>query len=285
MTTRTITAIYDSEAEARAASAQLASFGIGEDDVRIVSNSLTATQVGGDRRGGDEGGFWESIKDFFVGDDDRLAYSEGVRRGGYLLTARVDEDLSDEAISVLERTNAIDLDERAEQWRAEGWGAAGDYPPGAEQTAASRRAATGSSIDQQTIPVAEERLRVGKREVDKGGVRVRSYAVEEPVRDSVTLRNERVAVEQRPASGKAAARGDETLGDEMFREQTIEMTERGEEAIVAKDVVVTGEVVVSKEADERTENIEESVRRTEVDVQDSRKGPGATRNPKTPRKS
>lgn len=280
MVTRTITAIYDSEAEARAASAQLANYGIGEDDVRIVSNSLTATQVGSDSRGDHEGGLWESIKDFFVGDDDRPAYSEGVRRGGYLLTARVDEDRSDQAISVLERTNAIDLDERTQQWRSEGWTAADDSRTGAEQTAASPRA--GNARDQQTIPVAEERLRVGKREVDKGGVRVRSYVVEEPVREQVSLRNEHVEVEQRSIGNKRAAGG-----EELFREQTIEMTERGEEAIVAKDVVVTGEVVVSKEAEDRSENIEESVRRTEVDVDDTREGasPATGRSSKTPRKS
>jgi uncharacterized protein (TIGR02271 family) len=285
MTTRTITAIYDSEAEAREARAQLASCGVDDDDVRIVSNTLTATPVGSDRREDGEGGLWDSIKDFFIGDDDRPVYSEGVRRGGYLLTARVDDDLSDEAIQVLERTNAVDLDERTEQWRAEGWTTADDADTTLEQTSTMRSSDlrdTGATRDQQTIPVAEERLRVGKREIDKGGVRVRSYVVEEPVREQVTLRSERVQVEQRPASGSTAARG-----DEMFREQTIEMTERAEEAVVAKDVVVTGEVVVSKTADERTENIEESVRRTEIDVDDSRKGadPSASRTSRTPRKS
>src|SRR5687767_3722193 len=114
MTTRTITAIYDSEAEAREARAKLASCGVSDDDVRIVSNTLTSTPVGSDRREDREGGFWDTIKDFFIVDDDRPVYSEGVRRGGYLLTARVEDDRSDQAISVLERTNAVDLDERAE---------------------------------------------------------------------------------------------------------------------------------------------------------------------------
>ncbi|WP_206606437.1 DUF2382 domain-containing protein [Steroidobacter cummioxidans] len=59
---------------------------------------------------------------------------------------------------------------------------------------------TNASRDQQTIPVAEGHLRVGKREVDRGGVRVRSYVVEEPVREEVTLRNERVKVQQRSAA-------------------------------------------------------------------------------------
>lgn len=284
MTTRTITAIYDSEAEARQARAELASCGVDEDDVRIVSNTLTASPVGSDSRSDNEGGFWDSIKDFFIGDDDRPVYSEGVRRGGYLLTARVEDERSDQAISVLERTNAVDLDERTEQWRAEGWNTTDDTRLSAQDTSPAPTAGfagTEAGRDEQRISVAEERLRVGKREVDRGGVRVRSYVVEEPVREEVTLRQERVEVEQRPVRGGSVAGG-----DELFREQTIEMTEQSEEAVIAKDVVVTGEVVVTKVAEEHTESIDESVRRTEVDVDDSRNGAGngGTRGSKTSRR-
>jgi uncharacterized protein (TIGR02271 family) len=119
--------------------------------------------------------------------------------------------------------------------------------------------------------VGEERLRVGKREVDRGGVRVRSYVVEEPVHEEVSLREERVHVERRPASGQVGA------GEDVFREQTIELSERGEEAVVSKDTVVTGEVAISKAAEKRTESIDDTVRRTEVDVDDSRKNVDKTR--------
>src|SRR5689334_2609894 len=119
MTTRTITAVYDSESEAQDARAQLLDHGLNDADVRIVSHRLTATPAGTDAGG--ERGIWESIKDFFVGDNDRPMYAEGLRRGGCLLTARVMDERSDEAIAVLEGTNAVDLEQRADQWRAEGW--------------------------------------------------------------------------------------------------------------------------------------------------------------------
>jgi uncharacterized protein (TIGR02271 family) len=298
MTTRTITAIYDSESEAREARAQLVNNGLDDDDVRIVSQNLTSSTVSGDHVDEDKG-VWESIKDFFVGDDDRPTYSEGLRRGGYLLTARVEDEQGELAIALLEQTNAVDLDERAEQWRAEGWSGEDSAYIGSERTSYRGAAATdelddidirddSSTRDEKAIPVVEERLRVGKREVDRGGVRVRSYVVEEPVHEEVSLRQERVEVERRPASGRAAAQGDER-GDDLFREQTIEVSERGEEAVVAKDAVVTGEVVVRKTADERTQSIDETVRRTEVDVDDTRGGGGAqgdskgksTRNPRS----
>jgi uncharacterized protein (TIGR02271 family) len=298
MTTRTSTAIYDSESEAREARAQLVNNGLDDDDVRIVSQNLTSSTVSGDHVDEDKG-VWESIKDFFVGDDDRPTYSEGLRRGGYLLTARVEDEQGELAIALLEQTNAVDLDERAEQWRAEGWSGEDSAYIGSERTSYRGAAATdelddidirddSSTRDEQAIPVVEERLRVGKREIDRGGVRVRSYVVEEPVHEEVSLRQERVEVERRPASGRAPAQGDDR-GDDLFREQTIEVSERGEEAVVAKDAVVTGEVVVRKTTDERTQSIDETVRRTEVDVDDTRGGGGAqgdskgksTRNPRS----
>jgi len=273
MTIRTITAVYDAEADARQARQQLVSSGLDDDDVRILSHNLTSTSAGSDAGTSDKG-IWESIKDFFVGDEDRPAYTESLRRGGYLLTARVDDEHTDEAISLLERTNAIDLDERSEQWRTEGWTASDDYQRGERTSAMGTQPSTAGVRDtadaEQRIPIAEERLRVGKREVERGGVRVRSYVVEEPVHEEVALREERVQVERRPASER-------TSNDpNLFREETIEVSERGEEAVVSKDAVVTEEVVVRKSADERIKEIDETVRRTEVDVDDNSRSASST---------
>jgi uncharacterized protein (TIGR02271 family) len=124
-------------------------------------------------------------------------------------------------------------------------------------------AATGAvgSRDEEVIPVVEEQLVVGKREVDRGGVRVRSYVTETPVHEQIRLRNERVNVERRPVDREVAA------GDDAFRERTIDMTATGEEAVVGKTSHVVEEVVVSKTADERVEQIDDTVRRTDVEVE------------------
>jgi len=296
MTTRTITAIYDSERDAQQARERLTRVGLDDDDVRIVSQNLTSSSVSSDASGSEDKGMWESIKDFFVGDDDRPVYSEGLRRGGYLLTARVDDDRTDEAIAELEQTNAIDLDQRSEQWRSEGWtgtaAMSSSMAPADRSTASSgfgsnQSLSSGSmgrtrdataSTDEQAIPIAEERLRVGKREVERGGVRVRSYIVEEPVREDVSLREERVEVERRPVSDATAR-----AGEGLLQERTIEISERGEEAVVAKDTVVTEEVVVRKTADERVESIDETVRHTEVDIDDTRTGSGSPQGSSTKR--
>ncbi len=118
--------------------------------------------------------------------------------------------------------------------------------------------------NQEVIPVAEEQLRVGKRDVSHGRVRVRSYVVEEPVQESVNLRQENVSIKRRPVDRPLQG------NDEIFRERTIEVEERGEEAVVSKDARVTEELVVSKDVDERTEEVSDTVRRTKVEVEDER---------------
>jgi len=114
------------------------------------------------------------------------------------------------------------------------------------------------------IPIAEERLRVGKRVADTGRVRVRSYVVEEPVSEQVDLREERVTVERRPVDRSLNA------GDDAFRERTVELDERREEAVVGKEARVREELVVNKDVETRRETVSDTVRHTEVDVQDDR---------------
>jgi uncharacterized protein (TIGR02271 family) len=118
------------------------------------------------------------------------------------------------------------------------------------------------------IPVVEEELRVGKREVERGGVRVESRVTETPVEEQVHLREERVHVERRPV--------DRPAGEAEFREGTLEVSERAEEAVVAKEARVVEEVVVGKEVAERTETIRDTVRRTDVEVEEVEGREGGT---------
>jgi stress response protein YsnF len=60
-------------------------------------------------------------------------------------------------------------------------------------------------------------------------------------------------------------------GDEnLFQERTIEAEERAEEAVVSKQTRVKEELVIRKDVEERTETVSDTVRRTEVDVEDER---------------
>ena len=112
------------------------------------------------------------------------------------------------------------------------------------------------------IPVVQEQLKVGKREVQRGGVRVYSRIVETPVDESIGLREEHVNVERRPVNEPISG-ADATA----FKEQSIEMRETAEEAVVQKSARVVEEVMVNKEVTQREQQIHDTVRHTEVEVE------------------
>jgi uncharacterized protein (TIGR02271 family) len=116
--------------------------------------------------------------------------------------------------------------------------------------------------EEVTVPVVEEQLEVGKRQVNRGGVRVHSHIVEQPIQQSVQLLEERVMVERRPVSRDAT---EEDLAE--FKEGSIEIHETVEEAVISKRRRVVEEIVIGRETRERTETISETVRRTQVDVE------------------
>ena len=129
---------------------------------------------------------------------------------------------------------------------------------------ADRTAAHGdldrSGAEEERIPIVEEKLVVGKREVETGGIRVRSRVVEQPVSEQVRLRDETIEVERRPVDRRVDD------ADGLFRERTVEMSETDEEAVVGKEARVREELVVRKDVDQHVEQVSDTVRRTEVDV-------------------
>lgn len=279
--TQTITAMYDNRAEAEAAQAKLLAAGIPQASIKLLAGTQTAqtgTSKGYDHTR-DEGGFWASLKDAFMPEEDRYTYSEGLSRGGTLLTVSAEASHVDRAMDILEEHGSVDLDEREATWRKEGWSGYGAASTtGASSTtagttsSASTATAAGTASSRGTtaretdyIPVVEERLNVGKRVAEHGRVRVRSYAVETPVDEQVNLREENVHVERRAVDRPVTA-ADEAL----FADKTIEATERREEAVVSKDARVVEEVGIRKDAAQRTETVTDKVRRTEVEVEDER---------------
>jgi len=260
---RTVTALYDTKSEAEAARQRLQS-AVDVDRINVV-----------DRQ--------EGLGGYHLSNDDRHLYNEGIRRGGALLCAEVDshED-ADRIVRALEETSSVDLEERQRSWRQDGWApqqAAGLSTSGQAQGALG---AAGGTVEEEHIPIVEEELKVGKREVERGGARVRSYVREIPVHEEVTLREEHVHVERRPVAEGAATVGTTASGAtaagsaagaaDMLRERTVEMVEKAEEAVVQKVAHVKEEVVVSKTAEEHTQVIDETLRRTEVEVDDSSAG-------------
>ena len=279
---RTVTAFFENRTHAEDAVRRLHEAGFARDAVRLMAGYEGAPErdVNPDSYRGayeqNEGvGFWEALKDLFLPEEDRHAYAEGLKRGGYLVSVQTRQDDYGRAIDILDDEGTIDIDERAASWRSSGWsGYTGpDYRPSPSSTAVPRAASgtsaaglsqpsdssgrSRSSEREEVVPVTEEQLRVGKREVSGGRVRVRSYVVETPVQEQVNLRQEHVSVERRPADRAASP------GDQAFKERTIEAEERAEEPVVAKEARVKEELVVKKDVEHRTETVSDKVRRTE----------------------
>ncbi|HEX8381954.1 MAG TPA: YsnF/AvaK domain-containing protein [Sphingomonas sp.] len=285
---RTLTALFDSRADAEAAKARLEAASIDISKVHVHDQASTGYSESSAYSTHENRGFWSNLKGAFLPDEDRHTYEEGIKRGGALLTAEVDEDNADEAVRILESANTIDLDDRTSSWRQSGW----DYESNRGTTTgagigsalglgASRdsdmtdRLTTGN---EERLEVVQEELVVGKREVDRGGVRVRSYVVETPVSEQVRLHEEHVQVERRPVD-----RAIGTTDTDAFREREISMTETAEEAVVGKTARVVEEVVVRKEGSDRTETVSDTVRRTEVDVDNETTRTGFSSTDKTDR--
>jgi uncharacterized protein (TIGR02271 family) len=265
---RTVTALYDTRAEAEAARERLASAVDVEGRARIIDKS----SMGSGAEGSSE------FSRVPLTHEDRHAYGEGLRRGGFMLCAEVDGDEdTDKIVALLEQTSSVDLDDRQETWRQEGWtprsATVGTAPSPDQRTSTAGFAstqptaggtATGNVVAEEHIPIVEEQLIVGKREVSRGGARIRTYVREVPVHEQVSLREEHVSVERVPVNQQL--RSGDLDGGNAFQDRTIEMTETAEEAVVAKQAQVKEELVVRKTAEEHVETIDDTVRRTEVEV-------------------
>jgi uncharacterized protein (TIGR02271 family) len=276
--TRNATAYFETRAAADAAVSDLVAAGFPREQISVAGTGASGATGTTDNRS-----FWEELKDLFLPAEDRYAYAEGLRRGGFVVSVRTEETEYERVLEILDRDGAVDLDKKEASWRGEGWTgysdeeAAASAPAGMDsqtnlsamslsETAAAPRRAAATAGTEEVIPVYEEQLRVGKRDVSHGRVRIRSYVVETPVNEQVRLRSESVQVERKPVDRPVAA------DDALFQDRVIEAEERAEEAVVAKDARVKEELTLRKTTDDRTQDVSDTVRHTEVEIEDERGG-------------
>lgn len=95
----------------------------------VVAAGPLLAALGGAGIGAVTGGIIGGLADAGVPQDDAELYAEGVRRGGALVTVTADDTNADAAIGVMNRHNAVNVDERSQGWRNQGWTG---YEPNAE---------------------------------------------------------------------------------------------------------------------------------------------------------
>ncbi|HEX8615876.1 MAG TPA: YsnF/AvaK domain-containing protein [Telluria sp.] len=295
----TLVAVFDNRGDATQALDDLVGSGYAPHDVRL---SDAESAAGGMRAGsadavGDDESLGSSIKHFFTdlfgGERSEHAqmYSQAIERGHYVLTVTTaSEHEVERAADIVERHGPVDIDEHSGQWQGAMQG--GDAMGGQAMSgqAMSQQSALGSvqggsisgngssssgsvqgaamgdsqqrAADTTAIPVIQEELKVGKREVQRGGVRIYQRIVETPVTESIGLREEHVNV-QRRAVDKLVDPADIAA----FQENTIELRETAEEAVVEKSARIVEEVIVGKEVTQHQEQISDTLRHTEVDIE------------------
>ena len=268
MTEETIVAMFDTAAHADAAIRDLKAADVPPS--AISSHAQGGTAGGTTTAPARKPGFWASL---FGGEStDSAVYDRSVASGSTVVTVKVPEQHKSRVVEILELHDPIDFDERAASYGttqtttttmaaapATAALAKAPLPKAAASQASAMPVATAAGND--TLKVMEERLTIGKRAVNRGGARVRSYVVETPAEAQVTLHSETVQVERRPVTDGRP------VTDADFREQSVEMRSVNEEAVVGKEARVVEEISLRKEATDRVETVRDTVRQTKVDVE------------------
>jgi uncharacterized protein (TIGR02271 family) len=283
---KNVVGLFESRNDAQAALSDLQSAGFS--NVNMLQNASS--------------GLSDTFDQLGIPQDDAQVYMQGIQSGGAMVLAQaLPDDDAMRAAEILDRHNIVDISNRGMRFQQSGMGAqsgmassgmgaqSGMASSGMASGTASSGMSTQSSMSTQqsgmstqqsgmaggnrstyyngggtVIPIVEEEIQVGKQQVESGGVRVNTRVEEVPVQEQVTLRDEQVHVERRPVD-RPASQADFAA---VQQAGTLEVRETDEQAVVSKQARVVEEVVVNKEVQQRTENIQDTVRRTDVDVQE-----------------
>ena len=298
----TIVAVFDEYGQAQSAMQTLFNAGFTHSEIKLSPAEDTAearqTALRGTAHAEEEsGGRWHigNIFRSLLGadqhSDDAGIYAEAIRRGSYVLSIDASsDDKEQQASDIIQQYHPIDLALRSSHWRLSGWSGYESTAPvlgptEIEQERESYRQASGetqaattavpatpvspaaasthaSASEETTIPVIEEQLKVGKRVVQKGGVRIFQHITETPVEESVNLREEHVKIKRTPVDLPVS---ESELA--AMKDSSIEVRESTEEAVVEKTAHIVEEISIDKEVTEHTETISDTLKRTDVDIE------------------
>lgn len=203
-----------------------------------------------------------------VPSSDARQFAEAVRRGGNLVITELDDDSkADEVARYLDQQESVDLSSRREKWRKTGYSG---FNPNAdlysrEEVEKEKSRILGSG-EEARMTSAREDVRVGKRDVDTGGLRVHKRVVEKPVDTEVHLRSEKAEI-HREKVNKSLGRNSSHGDDDVFRDETIEVREHSEEPVVQKETRIEEEIRIGTSVEEHTETIHETARETVIDIE------------------
>jgi stress response protein YsnF len=290
--THTVIGFFRNATDAYHAADVLKTRGFDNNDIDISTNAENRDiNEGSNERSGKIGSFFKSL--FSDNENDADRYSKAAVDNSLVTVFTSDHQEAEKAANVLDECGAIDVDDNSSGSEFSQSNRGMSYDKDLDKTTGlgvdqdlDRTSAYGydknagiegnlsddeirgsvrlsdddlDRTNEASIPIVEEEVNVGKREVRRGGVRLHSRIIERPVEETLRLREEKVRVERNPVSREAS--------EADFHEETIEVDEYGEEPIVSKRARVVEEVNVGKEVHERQETVREKARKTEVDIE------------------
>jgi uncharacterized protein (TIGR02271 family) len=279
-----IVTAYDTEEHAEQAVHALKAAGYDPDDIhKFTSDEMAEVGEGA----GDvvrNRGFWHRLFGRDLEEHEATVWGRTVGTGGVIVTLRVPDTDVARAMGILDGHKPIDVHERASSI---GLAPVAVKPPPlapqqpaaeALRTAAAEKPSFTAAADPNRIRLAEEHLNVGKRLVQTGTTRIRRFVVETPVEENVTLHEEHTEVLRRAVTDPAYVK------DIDWGDQTIEVKETAEEAVVGKTARIVEEVDVRKVGSERVETVRDKVRRQQIEIERAGEQASKTPPPKPPQK-
>jgi uncharacterized protein (TIGR02271 family) len=264
-----IVTLFDSATQAEAAKRNLVKAGFSDRDISLISGERLQAEGHSARHPG----IWQRLFGHTVDKDQADVYTKAMDKGGVVLSLRTEEDKLAKAMTILHSHDSAEVpsrikssvDERASSTSE----AAGVNPTAGRQFAGEtndrqvepqRTALTGNESQQDILRLAEEQIEVGKRLVSEGSTRVRRYTVTDAVSEDISLH------EQHADTFRRAVNQPALTGEVDWSERTVEVAETHEQPVINKTARVKEEVVVRTDGSDRTETVNDTVRRQEVDI-------------------
>ncbi|PAW34409.1 stress protein [Pantoea vagans] len=275
-----IVTLFDSAIQAEAAKRNLVKAGFSDRDISLISGERLQQEGQSIRHPS----LWQRLFGHDVDKDEADVYTRAMDKGGVVLTIRTEEEKLARAMTILHSHDSVDVPSRMQSSVGNGITAPGINPTAGKQFAGEtndrpaeplRTSLTGDESEADILRLAEEQVEVGKRLVSEGSTRVRRYTVTDTVSEDISLHEQHADIFRRSVNEPALA------GEVDWSEKTVEVAETHEQPVINKTTHVKEEVVVRTDGSDRTETINDTVRRQEVDIDHARGGleselPGTT---------
>ena len=266
-----IVTLFDSAIQAEAAKRNLVKAGFSDRDISLISGERLQQEGQSIRHPS----LWQRLFGHDVDKDEADVYTRAMDKGGVVLTIRTEEEKLARAMTILHSHDSVDVPSRMQSSVGNGTAAPGINPTAGKQFAGEtndrlaeplRTSLTGDESEADILRLAEEQVEVGKRLVSEGSTRVRRYTVTDTVSEDISLHEQHADIFRRSVNEPALA------GEVDWSEKTVEVAETHEQPVINKTTHVKEEVVVRTDGSDRTETINDTVRRQEVDIDHARGG-------------